>query len=116
MATHPHEIGIRKSFGKGKPETSLLSGDTVDVLFSDGNDFAVVEVKSCRSNDEDFHRGIYQCVKYRKVKEAEYFPSKVKVQAVLVTERELISELKIRANLLKVRFKCVLVNKKNQIE
>ena len=112
VAARPHDVGLRKSFGKGDLESSLLSGDTVDVLFSDGNDFVTVEVKSCRSNDEDFRRGIYQCVKYRKVKEAEHFPNKVNVQAVLVTERELNSELKARARLLKVRFKCVSVNKK----
>lgn len=112
VAAHPHEIGLRKSFEKGEPESSLLSGDTVDVLFSDGNDFATVEVKSCRSNNEDFRRGIYQCVKYRKVKEAEHLPNQVSVQAVLVTERELNFELKTRARLLKVRLKCVSVNKK----
>jgi hypothetical protein len=112
VAAHPHGIGLRKSFGKGEPESGLLSGDTVDVLFSDGNDFATVEVKSCRSNDEDFRRGIYQCVKYRKVKEAEHLPNKVSVQAVLVTERELSFELKTRARLLNVRFKNVSVNKK----
>ena len=113
MAAHPHKIGLRKSFGKGEPESRLLSGDSVDVLFTDDNDFAAVEVKSCRSNDEDFRRGIYQCVKYRKVKEAEQLPNKVRVQTVLVTERELNFELKTRARLLKVRFKCVSVNKKN---
>jgi hypothetical protein len=110
VVMHPHKIGLRKSFGKGIPESSLLSGDTVDVLFSDGIDFVTVEVKSCRSNDEDFRRGIYQCVKYREVKEAEHLPNKVKVQAMLVTERELNSELKARANLLKVKLKCVSVN------
>jgi hypothetical protein len=110
VAAHPHEIGLRKSFGKGEPESRLLSGDSVDVLFANGNDFATVEVKSCRSNDEDFRRGIYQCVKYRKVKEAEQLPNKVRVQAVLVTEQELNSKLKTRARLLKVRFKCVSVN------
>lgn len=110
VAAHPHKIGLRKSFGKGIPESSLLSGDTVDVLFSDGIDFVTVEVKSCRSNDEDFRRGIYQCVKYREVKEAEHLPNKVKVQTVLVTERELNPELKVRAKLLNVKLKCVSVN------
>ena len=112
MAKHPHKIGLRKSFGAGECESKLLSGDTVDVLFKNGNDFVTVEVKSCRSNDEDFRRGIYQCIKYRKVKEAEQLPNKARVQTVLVTERELNSELKTRARLLKVRFKCVSVNKR----
>lgn len=112
VAAHPQKIGLRKSFGIGMPESYLLSGDTVDVLFSDGIDFVTVEVKSCRSNDEDFRRGIYQCVKYREVKEAEHLPNKVNVKAVLITERELNPELKTRARLLKVEFKCVNVNKK----
>ncbi|MCK5014642.1 MAG: hypothetical protein KAS66_12570 [Candidatus Omnitrophica bacterium] len=116
VAAHPQEIGLRKSFGKGVPESCLLSGDTVDVLFADGDYFVTVEVKSCRSNDEDFRRGIYQCVKYKKVKEAEHLPNKVRVQAVLVTERELNFELRTRARLLGVKFKCVSVNKKNHIK
>ncbi len=111
VAAHPYEVGLRRSFGKGEIEALLLSGDSVDVLFSDGNDFVTVEVKSCRSNDEDFRRGIYQCVKYRKVKEAEHLPNTVNVRAVLVTERGLNSDLKARARLLNVRFKCVFVNK-----
>lgn len=113
VVTHPHKIGIPKSFGLGEPESRLLSGDTIDVLFSSGIDFVTVEVKSCRSNDEDIRRGIYQCVKYREVKIAEHLPNKVSVRTLLVTERELSPELKVRARLLKVNFKFVSVNKKN---
>jgi len=113
VAAHPREIGLRKLFVEGVPESQLLSGDTVDVLFKAGHDFVTVEVKSCRSNDEDFLRGIYQCVKYRKVKEAEHHPNKVRVESMLVTERKLNNELKIRARLLDVKLKCVSVNNKN---
>lgn len=112
VATHPQKLGLRKSFGKGIRESYLLSGDTIDVLFSDGNEYVIVEVKSCRSNDEDFRRGIYQCVKYRKVKEAENLPNKVSVRALLVTERDLNAELKGRARLLEVGLKYVSINKK----
>jgi len=110
VAAHPVEVGLAKSFGKGTSEAPLLSGDTIDVLFSDGNDHVVVEVKSCRSNDEDLRRGIYQCVKYRTVKEAEHAPNKVYVRALLVGERKLNAELMNRARLLKVRYLCVAVN------
>jgi len=106
VADNAEQIGLKKSFGIGKPESSLLSGDTIDVLFSDRNDYVAVEVKSCRSNDEDLRRGIYQCVKYRAVKEAEHAPNKVNVRALLVTERKLNAELMNRARLLKVGFKC----------
>jgi hypothetical protein len=111
VAANPQEIGLRKSFGNGVTESCLLSGDTVDVLFSEGTDFVTVEVKSCRSNDDDFRRGIYQCVKYRAVKEAEHRPNQVSVKAVLVIERELNTELKLRAHMLNVKVICVSVNK-----
>lgn len=112
VASHPDKVGIRKSFGKGQVESRLLSGDEIDVLFGDGNSFKVIEVKSCRSNDEDFKRGIYQCVKYRAVKIAEHLPYEVDVQPILVTERELPPELKERARILGVKCKTVAVNKK----
>lgn len=112
VANNAEQIGIKKSFGIGEPELSLLSGDTIDVLFSDGNEYVAVEVKSCRSNDEDLRRGIYQCVKYRAVKEAEHAPNKVSVRALLVAERKLSPELMSRARLLKVGFRCVSVNEK----
>ncbi len=50
------------------------------MVFSHGNSFRMVEVKSQRSNDEDFRRGIYQCVKYREIKKAEYAPYTIDVQ------------------------------------
>lgn len=112
VAANPSRIGLNKSFGKGITESLLLSGDEIDVLFSESINFVTVEVKSCRSNDDDLRRGIYQCVKYRKVKEAEHSPNKVNVRALLVTERQLNPELKARARLLKVGHKCVAINKK----
>lgn len=114
VAGNPHKIGLAKSFGKGVTESGLLSGDTVDVLFSNGTNYVTVEVKSCRSNDDDFRRGMYQCVKYRTVKEAEHYPNEVAVRTILVTERELNAELKARARILKVLVKCVSVNKPRQ--
>ncbi|MDR7925813.1 hypothetical protein RIE95_02180 [Acidithiobacillus thiooxidans] len=110
VASNPSKVGLAKSFGKGTPEAPLLSGDTIDVLFSDGNDYVVVEVKSCRSNDDDLRRGIYQCVKYRTVKEAEHAPNKVNVRALLIGERKMNAELMTRARLLKVKYLCVAVN------
>lgn len=112
VAENPHKIGLPKSFEKSEPESYLLSGDTVDVLFIDGANYVTVEVKSCRSNDDDFRRGIYQCVKYRAVKQAEHLPHKVAVRAILVTERELNEDLKARARILGVAVKCVSVNKR----
>ncbi|MDH5413422.1 MAG: hypothetical protein OEW87_04735 [Flavobacteriaceae bacterium] len=111
VSLNPHKIGVSKTFGVGITESRLLSGDEVDVVFSDGNSFKVIEVKSCRSNNEDFKRGVYQCVKYREVKKAEHAPYDIDVQSILVTERELNPELQERAKLLGIKWKMVSVNK-----
>jgi hypothetical protein len=112
VAENPRKIGLRKSFGPGEMESELSSGDIIDVLFSDGTDYVAVEVKSCRSNDIDLRRGIYQCVKYRAVKEAEHSPNEVSVRALLVAEQELNAELESKARLHDVGFRSVSVNKK----
>ena len=113
---NPQKIGLRQSFGQGHTEEELLSADIVDVVFTDGEQFAVVEVKSCRSGDGDLRRGIYQCVKYRAVKEAQEKQANTSegntsVRAILVTERDLPPQLKKRARLLSVETKKVSVNK-----
>ena len=108
---NPQKIGLPKSFGKGHAEFKLESADIVDVMFTDGAQFAVVEVKSCRSGDGDLKRGIYQCVKYRAVKKAQEQPVKTSVRAILVTERDLPPKLKERACLLRVKTKKVSINK-----
>lgn len=110
VSNNPRKIGINKLFKTSEVESRLLSGDVIDVLFSSGISFKTVEVKSYRSNDNDLKRGLYQCVKYRAVKKAEHLPFKINVEAILVTERELPSELKERAKLLKVRLRVVKVN------
>lgn len=112
VAQHPEEIGLSRKYGDGKLEQPLLSGDSVDVMFSfEGIEFRAVEVKSIRSSDADFQRGIYQCVKYREVKRAECSPFKVDVKSILVTERQLPEDLLARARDLKIRVKVVSVDR-----
>lgn len=111
VSQNPQSIGIPKTFGIGNTEHRLLSGDEVDVMFANGTSFRSVEVKSCRSTDEDLKRGIYQCVKYREVKAAEHAPYDIDIKSILVTERKLSKELADRAKLLNVACKCVSVNK-----
>ena len=108
---NPQKLGLSKSFGKGRAEVELESADIVDVMFTDGAQFVVVEVKSCRSGDGDLKRGIYQCVKYRAVKKAQEQPVNTSVRAILVTERDLPRQLKERARLLRVKTKKVSINK-----
>lgn len=110
VANNPIGVGLAASFGQGKEEVRLLSGDEIDVMFTAGNSYRVVEVKSRRSNDVDFQRGIYQCVKYREVKKAEQAPLELDVEAVLVTERELNAELRARAQLLGIRLRVVSID------
>jgi len=110
VAADPSRIGLSKRYGSGVPEYRLMSGDEVDVMFVSQNTFRAVEVKSIRSNDDDLKRGIYQCVKYREVKTAEIAPYSSDVEAILVVERELPSELKERAKILGIKCKCVSVN------
>ena len=68
---HPETIGLRNIALKDT-EFVLLSGDRLDVYFvqNDGTRIAV-EVKSKVSPDDDILRGLYQCVKYKAVLDAE---------------------------------------------
>ncbi len=110
VAENPAEIGVPDSFAKGKTEFKLLSGDLVDVLFTDGKSFFAVEVKSVISSDDDFRRGMYQCVKYRAVLEAQELPMKADVTGILVTECDLNGELKERRKLFEVEHFVAAVN------
>jgi hypothetical protein len=97
-------VGAPKSCKKGWPEKQLRSLDEIDVWFSSPGKELAVEVKSRRSNDFDLQRGIYQCVKYRAVLEAQNRTDKVKssVRACLVSERRLPEELARLAHLFDV--------------
>ena len=68
---HPDSIGIT-NIKASKMEHILLSGDRLDVFFalSDGSSIAV-EVKPSKSPDEDILRGLFQCVKYNVMMDAE---------------------------------------------
>ncbi len=71
ICAHPESIGIRNVV-KSDMEFILLSGDRLDVYFEqkDGTRIAV-EVKSKISADDDILRGLYQCVKYKAILDAE---------------------------------------------
>lgn len=106
---NPQKIGLPRGF-EGKEESDLLSGDRIDVLFTKGEEFVVVEVKSCLSSDDDLRRGIYQCVKYREVVRATRLPVEIDVRAILVSERKPPPELAARAKLLGVKFRVHKLN------
>lgn len=68
---HPEYIGI-KDIKEREMEHVLLSGDKIDVYFElyNGSKLAV-EIKPSTSPDADVMRGLYQCVKYKVILDAE---------------------------------------------
>ena len=70
VAENPSAIGLRGRFDAAV-EHRLPSGDSVDVLLTSRNRRIAVEVKSHLSPIEDVVRGIFQCVKYQAVLEAQ---------------------------------------------
>lgn len=94
VCAHPEAVGLR-NIALSETEHVLLSGDRLDVYFEqkDGT-FIAVEVKSIISDDADILRGIYQCVKYQAVLDAESrtHSRPAKNKTLLVIEGELSQE------------------------
>lgn len=85
---HPECIGIKKVKYK-EMEHTLLSGDRLDVYFKLKDDTQIaVEVKSAISDNADILRGVYQCVKYDAILNAEQSVKGVhpKTKSLLVLE------------------------------
>ncbi len=74
IANNPEAIGLPHGVD-GITEYPLKSGDSIDVVFEYEDRVAAVEVKSLRSGDDDIERGLYQCIKYAAVLEAEEITS-----------------------------------------
>ena len=87
-------------------EVELLSGDRVDVVYRTAREVITLEVKSRDSDWADLRRGVYQCVKYRAVMEAQEGQGSV-VRSLLVTESRLPADLNRLANRLDVSIKVV---------
>lgn len=71
IAKNPKLLGINGDIGKGQTEYLLPSADKVDILFKDKDLKIGVEVKSDLSDTADILRGLFQCVKYKHLIEAE---------------------------------------------
>lgn len=68
---HPESIELGNITTK-ETEYVLLSGDRLDVYFIQNNGARIaVEAKSRISTDDDILRGLYQCVKYKAILDAE---------------------------------------------
>lgn len=105
VANHPESVGLTASMAQGQKEVELPSGDRVDVLFQNQQCRIAVEVKSRISDKADLTRGIFQCVKYRKVLKArrKVDGESYKVDALLAIEGTLPNELISTADILKVK-------------
>lgn len=71
VAATPSIVGLPAKHAPGVTEWALPSGDSIDVMFKASAKLTAVEVKSHISGRDDVARGIYQCVKYRAVLEAQ---------------------------------------------
>lgn len=93
VTANPAEV--RREFATARPDTEfpLDSGDRVDAVYHLEDRTVVLEVKSRISNAVDLRRGVYQCIKYRAVKEAMDVRQNVSVEAFLVTEKKLPGEI-----------------------
>lgn len=93
-------------FEVGDTEYCFPSADRIDVVFRDGNSerWVGVEVKGPSSDDADILRGLFQCVKYAALREAELksVPKKGSTRVVLVLSKTLPQSLKVIKNLLGV--------------
>ena len=68
VADNPALIGL-KTDDSGIQEYTLWSGDRVDVYFQ--REAVAIEVKTASAGFDELHRGIFQCVKYKAVLQAQ---------------------------------------------
>ena len=71
VSVNPQWIGLPNSLSPGKVEANLRSGDSLDVHFSDSNRRIAVEVKGASAPVREVIRGLFQCIKYEAVLDAE---------------------------------------------
>jgi hypothetical protein len=71
VAANPRVIGQGQWKVKGRIESRLPSADTIDVLFQTSWTWLAVEVKAANAGPADILRGLFQCVKYQAILEAE---------------------------------------------
>ena len=73
VCNNPKVVGIKdESITKRETEHLLLSGDKLDVYLETIDGFKIaIEVKSKISDDADILRGLFQCIKYKAILDAE---------------------------------------------
>ena len=71
LSMHPQLFDLPNNTNPGQIEHSLPSGDSVDVFFTTPRRHLAVEAKSLRSAEDEMIRGVFQCIKYEAVMQAE---------------------------------------------
>lgn len=71
IASNPQAVGITQRVLRTVEEYRLPTGDEVDVIFELRREVIAVEVKSVHSPEEDLVRGVFQCIKYEALLNAE---------------------------------------------
>ncbi|WP_379548849.1 hypothetical protein ACFCW2_06685 [Qipengyuania sp. DSG2-2] len=95
VRTHPLMVGLPSECGEGNAEYLLPSGDRVDVVFVRNGSLDCFEVKPIGASDLDVVRGLFQCVKYAAVAEAQetFRQNGIEVSAQLVLGGKLPTSL-----------------------
>lgn len=103
VSKHPEIVGAGAT--AGQVEADLRSADVIDVIFRGRRRTVAVEVKGPKSDLNDIIRGVFQCVKYRTLLEAEAKVAgrRLDVEAVLVLGGPLPSDARSVANTLGIR-------------
>lgn len=70
LSNNPELFGLKKEI-KGSVEYQFPSADAIDVVFNNKLEIVGVEAKSIISDENDILRGLFQCVKYKALIEAE---------------------------------------------
>jgi len=71
VCRNPDVVGLSADHPHGQTERGIPSGDRLDILFHYKRRICVVEVKPKNASLPDVTRGLFQCVKYRAVLEAQ---------------------------------------------
>lgn len=102
VAAHPVVIGRGDWKTRGIVEYPLPSADRIDVLFQTPWTWLAAEVKAANAGAGDILRGLFQCVKYKALLQAEADIRQLQpaIEAVLVLEGELPSALIPARNIL----------------
>lgn len=114
ISNNPSAVGLSDQIGKGQTEYILPSADSIDVVFVDKNTKIGIEVKSKISDTADILRGLFQCVKYKYLIEAEQIVKNEKPDSrvILALEEQLPKELIIVKNILGIEVIDKIKNKR----